>query len=131
MDEMAQQAKECLELQKQFQKLYLKQQNKALKLKAKAEESSKKAQQIEMLKMALSVNQDDPAKMQIYWNQLDLLILGMDPNATLHQTQNYSDDEDNNSDSEKSTTSQQSHASWFIKKGLPVPNCLLWRPASR
>ena len=63
---MAQQARERLALQKLFKDKYLKQQNKSLNFEEKAEKSSKCNQQIEMLKMALSMNQDNPEKMKIY-----------------------------------------------------------------
>jgi hypothetical protein len=96
--------------QLQFQKQFMKQQQKkSYKLKKEAQKEAKKARQLEQLNLALSVNQPDPVKLNMYWNQLDLLMIcGRDPKATLHQTQEVNSDDDNRSDEFDSNASDAS-----------------------
>jgi hypothetical protein len=76
-----------------------------LKEKKEAKAANKCAQDIELLMMTISINQHDPAKMERYKNQLDMLLLGIDPNASFAQTQG--DDLEENKMSECSSNDKE------------------------
>jgi hypothetical protein len=83
-----------LQQQIKFQINYIQQQHISLKEKKEAQKQNKLQQQIDMLKLGLQLNAHNPAKMAQYWNQLEYLMLGVDPDLPLGQSFQIDSDDD-------------------------------------